>query len=93
MSAIVECPKCKCQIEVKVAFASGPKSSAPEPSSSGDLAALLDRIVDDELSGAAAKFVRETRERFEQYGSRTRMSDKQLVWLQRIAGGETGNEW
>lgn len=87
------CPHCKnqLQIESRLVFASGPRSS--EPQGAGDLESLLNSINDDELSGAAEKFVRETRERFEKYGPRTKMSEKQLAWLGRIAAGETGNEW
>lgn len=85
------CPKCGSQLEVKLTFASGPRSSEQKPE--GDLSELLDQIADEDLSGAALKFVTETRERFAQYGSRTRMSEKQMAWLQRIAGGETGNDW
>ncbi len=85
-----KCPKCGAGLVIKL------EEDVPRPPSEGDhldLGRLLEIINDDELAGAAAKFVKETRERFEQYGARTRMSEKQLAWLGRIADGETGNEW
>ncbi len=80
-----KCPKCGAGLVIKL------EEDTPRAPSEGDhldLGHLLETINDDELSGASAKFVMETRERFEQYGARTRMSEKQMSWLKRIAAGE-----
>ena len=52
------------------------------PSGIGD---LLDRIDDDSLTGAAVDFVASTRARYEQYGDRIKLSEKQMTWLERLA--------
>ena len=67
--------------------------AAKSSSALGDLGELLSQIDDDSLSGKAADFVTQTRARFEQYGKRTMMSEKQMSWLRKIASGETGDEW
>ncbi len=86
------CPYCQQYINVTLSQAGGAQQRESGPAkSSGSIGALLDSIEDDALEGAAAKFVGETRSRYEQYGERTRLSEKQLAWLQRIAGGETGS--
>jgi len=95
VKTVIECPHCKNQLQLdsRLTFASGPRSSEPA-SGSDDLGALLGQIMDDGLTGQVAEFVTQTRERYEKYGSRTRMSEKQLAWLKRIADGETGqDEW
>jgi hypothetical protein len=93
----ITCPKCSTHFEISLTTAptqqaeDAPRSEAPNPppiERGSSLAELLDSINDDALTGAAAKFVTETRERFNQYGDRIRMSEKQLAWLKRIATGE-----
>lgn len=37
------------------------------------------------LSDAERKFVKETKERFENFGERIHLSEKQLAWLRKIA--------
>lgn len=95
MDHITSCPKCGSQLQVKLTFASVPRSSEQSNTSPlvQQVTELLERIEDNDLSGATAKFVTETRERLEKYGSRIKMSDKQMAWLNRIADGETGSEW
>jgi hypothetical protein len=92
---VIVCPHCSNQLQLdsRLTFASGPKSSAPN-GGSGDVGELLASINEDVLESAAAKFVRETRERLEQYGDRIRMSDKQMDWLRKIAtGANRKDEW
>lgn len=87
-----KCPHCSKPFELEVRFTKAPEmqsdSVRPAVNAATNLGALLDSINEDELDAAAAKFVRETKERFEQYGAKTRMSEKQLGWLQRIADGD-----
>lgn len=88
------CPKCSTVLELSATMAPAQQSQPVPQSSNGtrDLGALLDSIHDVDLKGAAAKFVAETRERYEQYGNRTRMSEKQFAWLESIASGEA-DQW
>lgn len=86
----VKCPKCGAGLEIRL---EEDRQRNPSEADHLDLEQLLDSINDSELSGKVAEFVASTRERFEQYGKRTRMSDKQMAWLRRIAAGETGNDW
>jgi uncharacterized Zn finger protein (UPF0148 family) len=50
-----------------------------------DLRALLTRIDAGRLDDREREFVEQTRERFERYGDKTMMTQKQLAWLRRIA--------
>ncbi len=83
--SIITCPKCNCQLEVRLSFASGPKSSTP----SGDLGELIAAANDraDKLNAWEADFMKQLNERYEQYGERTKLSDKQMAALQKIAAG------
>jgi hypothetical protein len=101
--AIHACPKCGSQLEIKLSFASGPKSAQQQPQRSfGDkesvdtsrLRELLEAIDDDSLKGEAQGFVQQTRERFKQYGDRIMLSAKQMAWLEKLAGNkDTGESW
>lgn len=57
-----------------------------------DLEELLDMIDVSTLKGQSLDFVVETRERFRKYKDKTRMSDKQMAWLRKIANPEA-EEW
>lgn len=90
----MKCPFCQQPIHIEFSKATpdvgrplAPRSSAA-PAMVDDLAELLDSIEDDALDTAAATFVKDTRERFAKYKEKTRMSDRQMGWLQRIAAGE-----
>ncbi len=89
----MNCPHCGKTVIVKLAKDSNVGQPAPQAAGTGDLGALLDQIDDASLTGKAAAFVTQTRERFEQYGSRTRMSEKQMEWLRSIANGEAEEAW
>jgi hypothetical protein len=81
-------------LEVKLVFASGPRSSESAGEPSGDLGELLDRIDEDTLDSKAREFVIQTKERYVQYKNRTRMSEKQMNWLREIAtGANRKDEW
>lgn len=86
----MKCPFCSGNINIQ--FIKAPpdaQQSAPtrNGSSVSGLGALLDSIDEGELDSKAADFVSKTRERFQQYGNRTRMSEPQMKWLEDIAGG------
>ena len=78
----MKCPHCNNTIEVRLS-----KGIPETPANDGpdDLETMLACINEEDLDEPSAKFVRETRERFEQYGDRTRISPKQLAWLKRLA--------
>jgi hypothetical protein len=83
--SIIVCPSCKCQIELRASFASGPKSKEADVDTSS-LGQLLDAIDVDTLTGRDAEFVQKQKERFEQYGTKTLMSPRQMSWLRDLAG-------
>lgn len=80
----MNCPHCGKVVIVQVV-----KDSAKGESTSGrsaDVGELLNQIHDDELeTDFEIDFIKQTRERFAQYGERTRMSEKQMACLQKIA--------
>lgn len=93
----MKCPHCSQNIDVQ--FIKAPANAQPPtPANNGsagtaDLEELLDMIDASSLSGQTLDFVVQTRERFKKYKSGTRMSDKQMSWLRKIASGESENEW
>lgn len=89
-----KCPKCNADLSIILAGAEARKGSSKAAGELPDIAELLAAINEDELEEGAAKFVSETRSRFAQYGSRTRLSDKQIAWLQKIAeGANRKDDW
>lgn len=92
MDHITECPSCHAQVVVKLSFASAPrKSTQSSPSVSTDnLEELLDSIDMTSLDEMSFDFVNKTKARFEQYGTKTIMSDKQMAWLRKLASGISG---
>ena len=53
---IVSCPKCGSQLQVKLQFASGPKSTPP--STETDIGALLEAIDESNLDDVSLEFVK-----------------------------------
>jgi hypothetical protein len=87
MNTIIECPGCRAQLSVKLSFASGPRVSKPQESVfAPDLGTLLDSINRDNLEGRELEFYDKQKERYEQYGEKTLISEKQLKWLNDLAG-------
>ena len=93
----MNCPKCGCELKLKMDLlaveAAAPAAPAaaipnPKPASTNDngLGALLVRIDLNGLNDAERKFIEETRQRFAQYGANTKLSEKQVAWLKKIAG-------
>lgn len=93
----ITCPKCSQRLEVSLTMAPASQTQKVLPvngnASTDELGELLDLIDDGSLSGAAVNFVAETRARFAQYGARTRVSEKQIAWLKKLAGAEDADEW
>ncbi len=80
--SMCKCPVCGSTIELR-AF-QGAASNGAE--GSGDVGELLERIHDDELETEfEITFMRDLRARYAQYGTRTKVSDKQLNVLRKIA--------
>ena len=83
-----QCPHCKQYFDVRLTKAPAPLQSNGNGSAADhdDLESLLDAIDDSSLSGWDHDFVVDTRARFEKYGEATKVSDKQMAHLRRIAG-------
>lgn len=87
----MNCPHCSKVIVVKLTKDSNVGQSEPVPT--GDLGGLLDSIDVGRLSGQALDFVTQTRERYRKYKDTTRLTEKQFVWLEKIAAGECYEEF
>ena len=85
MDHVTECPKCHTQLKIHLSYASGPREVVPERENVGTLLAKIDIDNCDERSQT---FVRETQERWEQWGTRIKMSAKQWAWLRSLADGK-----
>ncbi len=80
------CPHCDQPIDVRFIKAPAMQSDSAPSGDTADLEALLNQIDDTLLTESGeVDFVSQTRERFAKYGDRTKMSDKQMNWLKRIA--------
>ncbi len=89
------CPHCKKVIVITVGKDSNVGKARTPDTDASSLGELLDLINDAALEGRALEFVASTRERFEEYGAKTRMSEAQLAWLNDIVAEQTGekSEW
>ncbi len=82
----MNCPHCGKVVLAKLTKDDATHETSATASDVGDVGGLLDRIHDDELeTDFEIDFMRQTRERFKQYGDRIRMSDKQMACLRKIA--------
>lgn len=93
----LKCPKCSTTYDISLQEYRSQHESTEKPEivadtrahpSTSDLGELLDSISEEGLSGKAADFVTDMRARYAQYGARTRVSEKQRAWLEKIAQGE-----
>ncbi len=85
----MNCPHCDKVIIVR-AFKDDGKSNPQDraTSSGGDLESLMSAIHDDELENDfEIGFMKDFRARFEKYGDRTIVSEKQMNVLRKIAAG------
>lgn len=84
-----KCPHCDQPIDVR--FIKAPPMQSQQQGrivpDNADIGSLLEQINDDDLDSASSEFVSQTRERFAQYGDRTKMSEKQMAWLRKLAAG------
>jgi len=83
---IVSCPKCGSQLQVKLQFASGPKSTPPPTET--DIGELLEAIDDINLDDASFEFVKKMRGKHAQYKDKLFVTEKQMAWLKKLAGVE-----
>ncbi len=80
----MKCPWCAQNIDVR--FIKAPGDSGSTSSDSPSLKEIMDLIHDDELeSDFEIKFMEGFRPRYEQYGDRTHVSEKQMQVLRKIA--------
>ena len=82
----LQCPKCKTVLEVRLTAA--PPMQAESAKSSGSIGEMLADIDMDSLNPWETEFVTKLKERYEQYGERVMLSDKQRGILEKIAHGE-----
>jgi len=76
----MKCPNCSIELSI---IATGAKNESSETAGLGE---LLAKIHDDELETEfEIEFIKQTRERFAQYADRTRMSERQMACLRKIA--------
>ena len=87
----MKCPHCQQPIDVRLIKAPAMQSqeSGNAGSSLGDLLESIDMAA---IDGKNYDFVTQVKERFEQYGDRTMMSDKQMAWLRKLAAGVYGRD-
>ncbi len=79
----MNCPHCDKMILVRLTKDDGKPTEGADASGLGE---ILAQIHADELEHQGEiDFVKQTRERFAQYAERTRMSEKQMTWLRKIA--------
>jgi hypothetical protein len=81
----MKCPNC--QVELRLTKVSGGGEQSVPVS---DLGALLSECEGQPMDAWNQEFYRKLRERFEQYGEATFVSEKQLAILRKIATGNGG---
>jgi hypothetical protein len=89
---MAKCPYCSKEIDIKL-VASGPRQSTLTPVSASidnlnELMESVRAINKDSLNDFERKFVTDQLERYEQYGERMRLSEKQIKVLRKITGDE-----
>ena len=84
--SVITCPKCNCQLEVKLSFASGPRAPS---SPTDDVGLLLEQAEDRNLNKWEQEFITSLRARYDEYGDRVMVSEKQMATLRNIASGES----
>ena len=87
----MKCPHCG---KIVLLVKDTSQTSAPkETVDTSGLGQLLESVDEGSLDDESAGFYRQTKERFEQYGDRTRMSFKQMAWLRKLAAGDAQDTW
>ncbi len=89
----MKCPHCNGNIDVRFVKAPPDMQSGAVRSQSaavGDMGELLDQCSGQPMTTWEETFVSEQLERYVKYKDRTKVSDKQLAILRKIANGEGG---
>lgn len=82
----MRCPHCDLEVRLMKGSMVQSDRAASELADASDVGGLLKRIHDEDLEpGFEESFIRQTRERFAEYGENIRMSPKQMISLRRIA--------
>ena len=94
MSSMI-CPHCKKPLDIRLTVGGTPTPSekAAVDADTTDVGDLLESIVDSALNDWEKKFVADLRGRYEKYGDKIKMSEKQLSTLRKIAAGDAGDDW
>lgn len=82
----IPCPKCGAQIDVRLSLATPREAGSME--TGGKIGELLAQINDGALNAWEQDFMGKLRERYEQYGERTKLSEKQEAIFNKIVRGE-----
>ena len=80
---------CKCGTVLEVRLTAAPPMQAKKglktSNASSDVGELLESVDDDNLTEWEIEFFNKTQDRYDEYGDRIQMSDKQMEMLRRIA--------
>lgn len=85
----MNCPHCSKVIVVKLLKDSNVGQGQPEEVDVSDVGELLALVNPATLDDKSMDFFNQTKERYEQYHDRIRMSPKQMAWLRKLANPET----
>lgn len=91
----LRCPKCNVDLEVRLTAAPPMQADQVKPRTNGggNIQELLEEAEARDLNPWEQEFIGSLRTRFDQYGARTKMSEKQMGILRKIASGEKDEEW
>jgi hypothetical protein len=89
----MKCPHCAQEIEIR--FTKAPQQqydNGVKDTDTDDIGGLLEACQSHPMTNWEETFVIDLRTRFKQYGSRTKVSEKQMGILRKIASGQGGRE-
>ncbi len=69
------------------------KPASSTNGNSGDIGELLDQAEGGKMTKWEETFITDLRARYDQYKERTKVSEKQMAILHKIANGEGGDEF
>ena len=87
IAGTLKCCKCGTVLEVRLTAASPMQSQKGLKTSNAasDVGELLESVDRDSLTEWETEFIDKTQDRYDEYGDRIQMSDKQMEILRRIA--------
>lgn len=85
----MKCPHC--QTELRLVKVAGSGETQPN-NGDGQLKELLAAAQDQPMTDWESTFYADLKARYAQYGARTKVSEKQMTILRKIASGEGGRE-